>query len=63
MAAVPITRGCYDRRVAELRQQLGQLQQQCRQGGLSEELEDLLQQQIRCAHAYLWALYAEIEED
>jgi hypothetical protein len=39
------------------------MQQQCRNGGLSEELEDLLQQQIRCAHAYLWALYAEIEED
>jgi len=63
MTAVPVTRGCYDRRVAELRRQLGLLQQQCRQGGLSEELEDLLQQQIRCAHAYLWALYAEIEED
>jgi hypothetical protein len=63
MAAVPITRGCYDRRVAELRGQLGLLQQQCRQGGLSEELEDLLQQQIRCAHAYLWALYAEMEDD
>jgi len=63
MAALPISNGCYDGRVAELRQQLNLLQLQSRQGGLSEELEDLIQQQIRCVSAYLWALYAETEED
>jgi hypothetical protein len=63
MAALPITKGCYDSRIAELRQQLNLLHLQCRQGGLSEELEDLIQQQIRCVSSYLWALYAETEED
>lgn len=63
MPALPVSRGCYDQRVAELRWQLGLLQHQCRQSDLSEELEDLLQHQIRCVRSYLWALYAESEED
>lgn len=63
MAALPITKGCYDSRIAELRQQLNLLHLQCWQGGLSEELEDLIQQQIRRVSSYLWALYAETEED
>lgn len=60
---LPITTDCYAERLSELRGQLQRLQQQSRQGGWSEELEDLMQQQIRALHASLWALQAELEQE
>jgi len=60
---LPITTDCYAMRLDELQGQLQRLQQQSRQGGWSEELEDLMQQQMRELRAALWALQAEIEQD
>ena len=60
---VRVTTDCYSDRITHLRHQLELLQSQCRHGGWSEELEDLLQQQIRIVYAALWALHAEVEQD
>lgn len=62
-SSLPITTTCYSQRLRELKRQLHLLEQQCRSGGLSEELEDLLRQQIRGLHASLWAIHAETEQD
>ena len=62
-APLPITTSCYGERLRELKQQLHLLEHQCQFGGLSEELEDLLHQQIRSLYASLWALHAETEQD
>ena len=60
---LPITTSCYSERLAELRQQLSMLEQQCCSGELSEEMEALVQQQIRALYAALWAIHAETEDD
>jgi hypothetical protein len=63
MAALPVTTTCYAERLCELRDQLKLLRQQCLCRGLSEELENLLNQQIRCIQASLWSIHAEMEDD
>jgi len=60
---VPVSTDCYRERMQELKQQLAVLKRQCHDGGHSEELEDLLNQQVRHLHAALWALHAELEQD
>lgn len=62
-SSLPVTTSCYRDRLHELKQQLKLLQHQCRDGGLSEELEDLMHQQIRGLYASLWAIHAETEQD
>jgi hypothetical protein len=62
-AFLPVCTDCYRERVRELRQQVALLKRQCRLGGLSEELEDLMNQQVRHLHAAIWALHAELESD
>ena len=61
--SLPVTTNCYAQRVQDLRFQLRQLQSQYRSGSTSEELEALVQLQIRQLHATLWALHAEVEQD
>lgn len=60
---LPITTTCYRTRLNELKQQLQLLEQQSRRQDLSEELENLLHQQIRGLYAALWAIHAETEQD
>mgnify|MGYP006272505839 CR=1 FL=1 len=60
---VPITTECYRDRIAQLTRQLQLLHHQLRQDHISEELEDLLQQQMRTVSASLWSLHAEVEQD
>lgn len=61
--SVPVTTTCYSDRLQELKQHLRLLEQQSNNGGLSEEMEDLIHQQIRVLYASLWALHAETEQD
>jgi hypothetical protein len=63
MAFLPVSTTCYSDRVAELRRQLGLLERQRLQGGISEELEDLFNREIRRLYAFLWAIHAELEEE
>lgn len=63
MTALPVTTTCYRDRLNELNQQLKLLQHQRLHHGLSEELENLLNQQIRCIQSYLWSIHAEMEDD
>ena len=60
---LPITTECYRARIAQLERQLHLLKHQVQQANHSEELEDLLQQQIRTVSASLWSLHAEVEQD
>jgi hypothetical protein len=60
---LPITTSCYSQRLEELRSQLTLLEQQCQSGQHSEEMEAVLQHQIRSLYASLWALHAETEDD
>lgn len=62
-APLPITTDCYRTRVRELKQLLQQLQHQARSHKHGEEMDALLNHQIRSLYASLWALHAELEED
>lgn len=63
MAALPVTTTCYEERLSELNEQLKLLQQQGTRCGLSEDLENLLAQQIRAIQSSLWSIHAEMEQD
>lgn len=58
-----ITTSCYSQRLAELRAQLDQLERQYTSGNLSEDMESLVQGQIKRLYASLWAIHAETEHD
>ena len=60
---LPITTDCYRTRVVELKHMLQELQHQARSRKHGEELDALLNRQIRSLYASLWALHAELEED